>query len=68
MEIQFYNVKTRLKVSVPLSQIRKTILKRQSKSGSELKRYALRAVVEGTKLIRFVTQKEWESLEAPIED
>jgi len=68
MEIEFYNVKTRVKVRIPESQVKKTIFKRKKKNGTEQLRYALRAEIDGMKLTKFISQKDWELLNAPIVD
>ena len=67
MEIQFYDVKSRQKVSVPESQIRKTKFERTTKDGTTQTRYALRAVHEGTKLTKFCSRADWEALNVPEE-
>jgi hypothetical protein len=66
MSVEFYNVKTRSKVSVPEGQIQKATLKRQNKNGTTQIRYVLRALVDGMKLTKFVSQKDWEALNAPV--
>ncbi len=67
MAIEFYDVKQREKVSIPESQVRKTTYERESKEGKTSVRYALRAENEGTKLTKFVSQSDWDALEAPVE-
>lgn len=67
MEIQFYDVKSRQKVSVPESQVRKTKYERTTKDGGIQTRYALRAVHEGTKLTKFSSKADWEALDVPEE-
>jgi len=66
MSVEFYNVKTRSKVSVAEDQIQKATLKRQNKNGTTQIRYVLRAQVDGMKLTKFVSQKDWEALNAPV--
>ena len=67
MEIQFYDVKLRQKVSIPESSVRKTKFERTTKDGSTQTRYALRAVNEGTKLTKFCSKADWEALDVPEE-
>lgn len=67
MDIQFYDVKNRKKVDVSDSAVKKTKYERTTKDGGKQVRYALRAVVDGVKLTKFVSQKDWESLNAPEE-
>lgn len=67
MPIQFYDVKSRQKVDIPESQIRKTVYEQKAKDGGVNKRYALRAEHQGTKLTKFVKQSDWEALDAPVE-
>jgi hypothetical protein len=67
MEIQFYDVKSREKVSIPESQIRKTKFERTTKDGGTQTRYALRATHNGTKLTKFCSQADWEALDVPQE-
>jgi hypothetical protein len=67
MEIQFYDVKSRQKVSIPESQVRKTKFERTTKAGDIQTRYALRAVHEGTKLTKFCSRADWEALNVPEE-
>jgi len=66
MEVEFYNVKTRSKVKVPEAKIEKGVMKRQSKSGTTQTRYILRANIDGMKLTKFVNQKDWEAINAPV--
>jgi hypothetical protein len=66
--IEFYNVKIREKVEVPESAVRKVRYERQTKSGKTSVRYGLRAEHEGTKMNKFVSQSDWEALDAPIDE
>ena len=68
MGIEFYNMKIREKVEVPESAVRKVRYKRETKSGKTSVRYGLRAEHEGTKMTKFVSQADWEALDAPIDD
>lgn len=61
MEIQFYDVKTRQKVGVPESAVRKTRFERDTKGGKRTV-YALRATHEGRRLTKFCSQEDWERL------
>jgi hypothetical protein len=67
MEIQFYDVKTRQKVGVPESEVRKTKFTKDTKDGGTRTTYALRAVHEGRKLMKFASKADWESLAVPEE-
>jgi hypothetical protein len=67
MAIQFYDVKSRQKVDIPESEVRKTKYEQQAKNGGVNTRYALRATYQGTNLTKFVKQSDWEALNAPIE-
>ena len=67
MEIQFYNVKLRQKVSIPEANVRRTKFDRTTKDGSTQTRYALRAVHEGTRLTKFCSKADWEALNVPEE-
>jgi hypothetical protein len=67
MEIQFYDVKSRQKVSIPESQVRKTKFERTTKSGDIQTRYALRATHDDTKLTKFCSRADWEALNVPEE-
>jgi hypothetical protein len=67
MSIEFYDVRKREKVQVPESAVRKVTYERETKSGKTSVRYALRAEHEGTKLNKFVSQSDWEALDAPTE-
>jgi hypothetical protein len=67
MEIQFYDVKSRQKVSIPESEVRKTKFERTTKSGETQTRFAFRAVYNGTKLTKFASRADWEALNVPEE-
>ena len=67
MEIEFYDVKTRKKIAVPLEQIRRVKLTRQNKDGSTQVRFALRGSFEGRKLMKFVSKADYDRIEAPEE-
>ena len=67
MSIEFYNVKLREKVSVPESDVVKVTYERETKSGKTSVRYGLRAVHDGTKMTKFVSESDWKALDAPEE-
>ena len=67
MAIEFYDVKKREKVQIPESDVKKVTYERETKSGKTSVRYALRAVNEGTKLTKFVSESDWKALDAPVE-
>lgn len=67
MEIQFYDVKSRQKVSIPESSVRKTKYERTTKDGSTQTRYALRTTFNGTKLTKFCSRADWDALDVPEE-
>ncbi len=65
MDIQFYDVKQRTKVSVPVSSCWKTKYERTAKDGSPQVRYAVKAEHNGSKLTKFVSKADWEQLSCP---
>jgi len=65
LDIQFYDVKKREKVTVSASQVKKTKYERKTKDGSTQVRYALKAEVDGSKLTKFVNKETWDSISAP---
>ena len=67
MAIEFYDVKQREKVQIDEGQVKKTKYEREGKDGKTNVRYALRAENEGTKLTKFVSQSDWDALDAPEE-
>jgi hypothetical protein len=66
MDIEFYNVKTRSKVAVSEDKVQRTTFKKTNKDGSLQVRYAVKANVDGMSLMKFVSQKDWEKMTAPI--
>lgn len=60
--VQFYDVKKREKVDVPVSNCWKTKYERQTKDGGMQVRYAVKAEVGGSKLTKFVSKETWDSL------
>jgi hypothetical protein len=67
VEIQFYDVKLRQKVSIPEAEVRKTKFERTTKDGGTQTRYGLRAIHKGTKLTKFCSRDDWEALNVPEE-
>lgn len=64
MAVEFYDVKTRQKVKVEDSQVRRVTFK--TKRGGI--RYGLRAnTADGRKLTKFVSKAEWDKLSYPVE-
>lgn len=62
--IEFYDVKTRSKVSVEMSSVSKTTF--TTKNGQE--RYGLRAKTkDGRSLTKFVSKADWDKLDVPVE-
>ncbi len=64
--MQFYNVKTRSKVEVPDTDVKKKKYVRQTTKGEQV-RYAVRANVDGTNLTKFVGKDVYDSLQVPEE-
>lgn len=68
MDVMFYDVKTRQKVSVPESNLAKVKYTRTLSDGSTQIRYALRGrTSDGRNLTKFVSQADWESMTVPEE-
>lgn len=65
--MEFYDVKSKQKVDVPESQIKKTTYSRQTKEGKTSIRYALRANYNGTMLTKFVSKDDYDKLNVPVE-
>lgn len=61
--MKFYNLKTRSHVDVPESEVRKTKMVRKTKSGDQV-RYAFSAVHNGSKLFKFVNEKDYKASNA----
>jgi hypothetical protein len=62
--IDFYDVKTRQKVSIDKSNVRKTTF--NTKNGQV--RHGLRAKTDdGRNLTKFISKAEWDSLDVPTE-
>lgn len=62
MDIQFYDVKNRQKVSVKASAVERVTFERTTKNGSTQTRYAVKAVKDGVKLMKFVSKDMYDSL------
>lgn len=61
--VEFYNVKTRQKVSVDESKVKKVVYHPKGSGGNP--RYGLRAEHEGTALTKFVSKATYDSLKVP---
>lgn len=61
-QVEFYDVKNKMKVSVPVSTVEKVTYERETKSGATQVRYALKAVKDGVKLTKFVSKETWDSI------
>ena len=59
--MEFYNVKTREKLEIPESDLKKRVM--VQKSGKRT--YAVTAEKDGVKLFRFVSKQQFETLNAP---
>jgi hypothetical protein len=66
MSIQFYDVRKRAKVDVPETQVRKKKYERETKTGAVQIRFALVAEFQGAKLTKFVSEKDWNAIQAPL--
>ena len=62
--MEFYNVKTRQKVDIPESDLRKRTL--VQKNGKHT--YAVTGEDNGTKLVRFVSKQQSDALQVPEVD
>ena len=65
--MEFYDVKSKQKVDVPESQIKKTTYTRQTKEGKTSTRYAVKANHNGTHLTKFVSKEDYDKLNVPID-
>ena len=59
--MEFYNVKTRQKVDIPESGLKKRTL--VQKNGRHT--YTVTAEEDGTKLVRFVSKQQYDDLQVP---
>ncbi len=62
--MKFYNLKTRSHVEVADDNIKKMKMTRKTKSGEQV-RYAVTATVDGQKLFKFVSEKDYKASKAP---
>lgn len=62
MAIEFYNVKTRQKVGIEESQVRKV---KYLPQGAQNPRFALKAEQDGTSLTKFISKATYETLNVP---
>ena len=63
MNIEFYNVRKKIKVEIPSEEIETVVYKRTTKTGKETTRYGLKAVDEdGTKLTKFCSKDTYDEL------
>jgi len=67
-QIEFYDVKKRDRVQVPVSQCWKVKYERPTKDGGVQVRYAVKAEVDGSKLTKFVSQDAWQGLSCEERD
>lgn len=65
LNIQFYNVKTRKKVSVSSDKVKKVKFSKKTAGGQTRNTYAVRAEVDGAKLTKFVSKDDWDKLDVP---
>lgn len=64
MAVEFYDVKTRKKVKIDDSKVRRVTF--QTKKGGA--RYGLRAYTDdGRKLTKFVSKTDWDKMKFPVE-
>ncbi len=62
--MKFYNLKTRSHVEVPDAQVKKMAMERETKKGKQI-RYAFTAEYEGSKLYKFVSEKDYKAASFP---
>ncbi len=60
--IEFYDVKSRAKVSLGEADVSKVTYESTTKAGAVQVRYALRGNYDGRKLTKFVSKDTWDSL------
>lgn len=63
--VNFFDVRKRAKVDVPVEKCWKTKYERKTKAGGTQVRYAVKAEVDGAKLTKFVSKDTWEGLSCP---
>lgn len=64
--MQFYNLKSRSHVDVPEKDVRRKKMIRKTKAGEQV-RYAMTATYQGSKLFKFVNEKDYKASSAPEE-
>ena len=62
----FYNVKTRSSITVEKKDLKKKVYVRETSKGKQ-ERYALRALVDGSSLTKFVSKDVFEKMDVPVE-
>ena len=70
-KIEFYDVSKRMKVSVDMSDVKKTKYERETKDGGTQVRYAVKAEKKNddgstSKLTKFVGKELWDKLDVPV--
>jgi hypothetical protein len=60
--VEFYDVKSRAKVSLGENDIAKVTYESTTKTGATQVRYALRGDYQGRKLTKFVGKADWDAL------
>jgi hypothetical protein len=67
MAVEFYNVKTREKVSIPESDVKKVIYRDKANPDAR-PRYALRAQQAGTNLTKFCNKETFDKIPGNAEE
>ena len=66
--MEFYNLKTKQKVEVPESQMKKRKSVRTTSKGTRQERYAVVADINGVRMFKFVNKETFDSLHIPEVD
>ena len=66
--MEFYNLKTKEKVEVPESQMKKRKSVRTTSKGTRQERYAVVADINGVRMFKFVNKATFDSLHIPEVD
>ena len=66
--MEFYNLKTKQKVEVPESQMKKRKSVRTTSKGTRQERYAVVADLDGVRMFKFVNKATFDSLHIPEVD
>jgi hypothetical protein len=66
--LEFYNLKTKQKVEVPESQMKKRKSVRTTSKGTRQERYAVVADLDGVRMFKFVNKATFDSLHIPETD